>query len=100
MNSDKFQELVLQHLQALTDRLGAVEKGQELLATGQQRLESKMDNIELRMENEVIDRIRGLFDAREVQNDRFDRIEEKLGSIETDTGYLVARVARLEHVAK
>lgn len=51
------------------------------------------------MENEVI-KIHALFDVREVHEDNFKQITEKFDSIEIDTGYLVARVARLERLAK
>lgn len=52
------------------------------------------------MENEVIDKVRVLFDAREVLNQNFNRIDDRLQSVEIDTGYLVSRVARLEKVVK
>ncbi len=56
--------------------------------------------LETRMENEVIDKLRALFDNREVQNDRFDRIECKLDDIATDTGYLATKVLQLRQLVK
>ncbi|NPV54900.1 MAG: hypothetical protein HPY71_15530 [Firmicutes bacterium] len=64
------------------------------------RVEKGQLRLEARLETEVIDKVRALFDDREVQNDRLDRIESKLDDISTDTRYLVARVAKLEKSAK
>lgn len=121
MDTDKFQELVLQQLTALNEgqqelRSDVIElqKGQNELKTdvsdlkkGQNELKSDISELkkgqlrlETRLESEVIDKLRALFDDRELQNNRLDRIDEKLDSIEIDTGYLVSRVSRLEKLAK
>lgn len=128
MDTGKFQELVLQQLEALNEgqkalfegqkqlenRMSNVEKSQQQLESrigniekGQLRLETRMEaveknqlRLESRIESEVVEKIRGLYDNREVQNERFERIENKISSIEKDTGYLVAKVARLESLAK
>jgi len=78
------------------------QQGEQLksLEHGQTRLENKVDKLEIRMENEVINKIRALFGDREAQNERLDRIESKVDSTEIDTHYLVARVSRLEKLAK
>lgn len=60
MDNLKFQELVLQQFQAITGELKS-------LKDGQQRLDSKVDKLELRMESEVIDKIQVLFDADKVR---------------------------------
>jgi len=77
-------------LQSLNERVAGVEYGQL-------RLES-------RMENEVIDKIRTLFNGYSLRGDQIEslkkHIDERLDSIETDTRYLVARVACLEKLAK
>lgn len=86
MDNKKFQELVLQQLNMLTTDI----KG----------IKSTVSKLEVDIENKVIEKIRALFDDREVQNERLDRIEDKLDKISTDTSYLVARVARLENLAK
>lgn len=97
MENDKFQELVLQHFQFITDELNNL-KG------GQQRLESKVDKIELRMESEIIDKIKDLFDGYNLRGDQIENLQkhldERLDSIELDAGYLVSRVSRLEKAAK
>lgn len=48
----------------------------------------------------MIDKIHALFDDREMQNHRLDRIEVKLENVIVDLGYLVAKVARMERMAK
>lgn len=57
MENEKFQELVLQHLKTLTD-------GQAHIEGRMNRLESKFDKLELRMENEVIDKIKVLLPTK------------------------------------
>jgi len=71
MENEKFQELVLQQLQSLAE-------GQKELRTDITKIGSRMDRLEIRMENEIIDKLKALFDDREVQDSRFDRIENKL----------------------
>lgn len=93
MESEKFQELVLQQLQALTE-------GQTRLENRLDSLEKKQLKIESRLENEAIDKLKALFDTRMVQNDRFDRLEDKLDDISIDTRYLVARIVQLEKLVK
>ncbi|MCL6478097.1 MAG: hypothetical protein K6T65_06745 [Peptococcaceae bacterium] len=87
------QNQILKTLQQHGEQLKTLEQGQT-------RLENKANKLELRMENEIIEKLRGLYDDREIQNERLGRIESKLDSIEIDAGYLVARVSRLEKVAK
>jgi hypothetical protein len=86
MDNEKFQELILQQLQALIN--------------GQKEIRKDITKLETRIENEVMNKLGAFFDAREVQNDRFDRICEAIDAISTDTRYLVARVAKLERLAK
>ena len=77
MDNEKFQELVLQQLQGL--------------AEGQQKLESKVDKLETRMENEVIDKIRALFDDRSMGQDYFASIKDSLTRIEDRVEFLGRR---------
>jgi len=84
----------------LETRLGAVEEGQARLETRLGTVEEGQVKLELRMENEVIEKIRALFDDREAQNERFGRIANTLDDISTDVRYLVARVVKLEKLAK
>ncbi|AEG59571.1 hypothetical protein [Desulforamulus ruminis] len=77
---------VKSELGSLNQRVGSLEAGQQKLA--------------MKIENEVIDKIRALFDDREMQNHRLDRIDVKLENIIVDLSYLVTKVSRLEKVAK
>ncbi len=76
VDNEKFQELVVQQLQKLSEGQSRIESRMDKLESKVDKLESKVDKLELRMENEVIDKIRILFDAREAQNQRLDRIED------------------------
>lgn len=94
---------ILEELKFLNQRIGSMEKVQQQLKqelkADIQKVDSKVEKLELRMENEVADKIRGLYNFREVNNDQFTKVVEKLESIEIDKGYLVSRVARLEKMA-
>ena len=84
----------------IQEELNPVRQELQELRQGQERLGNKVDKIEIRMENEVIDKIRVLFDADKVREEKLNQVVEKLDSIEIDTGYLVSRVSRLEKMAK
>ncbi|NPV27639.1 MAG: hypothetical protein HPY81_09435, partial [Firmicutes bacterium] len=73
------------------------------LEAGQSRLETRLDKVEVKLEKEVSDRIRILFDAWKVHEDNFREARaklEKLDDIALDVRYLVARVTMLEKAAK
>ncbi|MDK2889226.1 MAG: hypothetical protein PWP72_2104 [Thermoanaerobacter sp.] len=104
MTNEEFQSLVLQQLGKINKRLDSLEEGQLHLTTRLDNVDNKVDKLELRLENEVIDKVRALFDGFALRGDQIERLQkhldERLDSIETDTRYLVARVARLEKLAK
>jgi len=128
VDNNQFQELVLEQFQNINGALKELNKKHSNLEAGQQRLESRvgkieegqqrlenrvggMENrlegvekgqqrIETRLENDVIEKIRALFDDREVQNDRLTRIENKLDRVANDTAYLVTEVAMLKRAAR
>jgi predicted nuclease with TOPRIM domain len=87
-------------------RTGQDELRQELqeLRQGQGRLENKVDKLEVRMENEVIEKVKALFDGHNLRGDQIENLkthlDERFDSIEIDTRYLVSRVSRLEKLAK
>lgn len=91
MDNDRFQELVLQQLSVLTE-------GQKELTTRFDKLGNKIDKLELRIENEVIDKIRGLYDAREIQNDVNERIIYSLNRIEAKLDVLQMETASVRRV--
>lgn len=97
MTNEDFQALILQQLKVLTE-------GQSRIESRMDKLETKVDKLDLRTENEVIDKVRVLFDGYTLRGDQIEylqkHLDQRLDSIEVDTGYLVARVARLEKLAK
>lgn len=93
MDNDKFQELVLQQFSKVFEKIDSMDSRLKAVERGQLRFET-------RMENEVIDKIKILFDADKARNDKLNQVIDKLHSIEIDTGYLVSKVARLEKMAK
>ena len=89
---EKQGAILEQHSTALEKQgtiLGQHSKQLETLQRGQIKLET-------RMENEVIDKIRVLFDVREVQNDRFDRIDNKLDDLDDKIEYALLKLMRQE----
>lgn len=114
MDNEKFQELMLQQFQNITGELKNLNRQVANMEEGQSRLASVVDKLEVRLgtvekgqlkletklENEVADKIRALFDDREVQNDKLARMEDKLERVANDTAYLVSEAARLKRAAK
>lgn len=92
-NLDQRVEKLDQHVGNLDQRVGNLEEGQAVFV-------ANVHKLELKIENEVIEKIRALFDDREVQNHRLECIEVKLDGIIVDLSYLVTNVARLERIAK
>ena len=94
--------------QQLSHGQQALEQGQQQLKqelkTSVQKVESKVDKLELRLENEAFNKIGALFDGYSLRGDQIENLQkhldQRLDSIEIDTGYLVSRVARLEKIAK
>jgi len=108
---DMLRVVIQEELKPINERLARVEQGQQVvnqelqeLRQGQDKLDSKVTRLEIRMENEVIDKVRVLFDGFALRGNQIDNlqkhVDERLDSIEIDTNYLVARVARLEKLAK
>ncbi|MEW6698651.1 MAG: hypothetical protein AB1341_15145 [Bacillota bacterium] len=97
MTNEEFQNIMIQQFNKVFEKLDTMETRLTSLEKGQLRLET-------RMENEIVEKIRGLSDGFEFRGDQIENlkkhIDERLDSIEIDTGYLVSRVARLEKIAK
>lgn len=97
----------------MESRMDKLEKSQDILATEVMAVKSKTNQVNanltklaIRIENEIEPKINALFDSKEQHTKQITRIEElvnshneRLDSIEIDTGYLVSRVARLEKMA-
>ena len=93
MTNEEFQALVLQSFKELKAEL------QELRTTQEQLRQSLA-----RIEAEHGEKLRALYDAFLLRGDQVEQlrryVEERFESIETDTRYLVARIVRLEKLAK
>jgi len=100
ISNEEFQVMALQQLKDLTEGQKTLFAEQKALAEGQKEIRKDLARLEYRMEHEVINKIRALFDACEAHEDYFKRIFARLDNIEIDTRYLVARVTRLEQLAK
>ena len=59
---------------------------------------TKVDKLELRIENEVVDRIKILFDAREVQNGAIVNISETLNRVEAKLDVLQLETAQIRRI--
>ena len=105
-NQHKFEN----RMENLEQNQQKFENSMENLEQNQQKFENRMENLEqktnridtgllkleTRMERELIDKIRGLFDAREVQNDRFDSLEVKLDEINESIEYALFKLMKQE----
>jgi len=116
--ADMLRGIIQEELKPINERLNSVEKGQQGLNTrfvtleaGQQelnqsqdRLVNRVNRLEIRMENEVIDKVCALFDSYNLRGDQIENIQkhfdERIDCIEKDTGYLVSRGSRLEKMVK
>ncbi|MEW6447854.1 MAG: hypothetical protein AB1426_07170 [Bacillota bacterium] len=84
--------------QAQNQRLQRLEEGQEALRTdvgslrqGQEALQNRLVALEVRLENEVFEKIRALFDARQVHLDYFESIRDALTRVEENIDHLIRR---------
>jgi len=80
MTDKEFQELVIKQLQALNEKI------------------NKVDTNQVRMENELTEKIRGLYDFGEVQNDVNERIISTLDRLEAKVDVLQLETAHLRRV--
>ncbi len=81
--------------------LGNLEKGQDILARQVSKLTEDVQEIrqsQVRMENELTEKVSALFDAREVQNDVNERIVTALERIEAKVDVLQLETAHLRRV--
>ena len=77
--------------EALQKGQEALQKGQDELRQGQQDLQNQVTKLEVRMENEVIEKIRALFDARQVHLDYFESLRDALTRVEENIDHLIRR---------
>jgi len=87
-----------QILKQILTELQSLKQGQITLEQGQVAVQSdiaKLSESQVRMENELTEKISGLYDAREVRKDidkdiiaRLDRIETKVDKLELETSHV------------
>jgi len=109
---EKVLNQILAELQTLKEgqtrvenRIGSLEEGQSRLENrigsleeGQSRLETKIDKLEIKIESEVIEKIRALFDDRSVQMDYFTSIRDCLARVENRVEFLARQ--NVEHLTR
>ena len=98
------EEKILKILESMQSDIKTLKTDNQELKASVQRLDVKVNKLDTRMESEVIDKIGALFDGYSLRGDQIEHLQkhldERLDSIEIDTGYLVSKVARLEKLAK
>lgn len=87
MNNEEFQATLLDQLQLLAE-------GQRSLALEQKEIRKDLTRLEAKMENDVINKVRALFDANQVQDDRYDHVLEKLSDMDDKLDYMLLKVAK------
>lgn len=88
MENEKFQELVLEKLSILTTEVKEVKNTVANVKTRLAAVEQGQLRIETRLENEVIEKIRALFDDRSTNQDYFANIKNSLTQIEENVEVL------------
>lgn len=81
--------------------LESMQQGQNMIAKQVNELSGEFIDIrqsQVRMENELTEKVRALFDAREVQNDVNERIMSTLDRIEAKVDVLQLETAHLRRV--
>jgi chromosome segregation ATPase len=94
--SDKMFELLEKmyiQLQENSRQLEENTKRLDNLEQGQAEMKADIKKIDLKIDNEINDKIRGLYDARSVMNDRLDIIDEKLDKLQIDVNSLTVKTA-------
>ena len=92
---------ILALLEKMDNRLGNLENGQDILARQVNTLTEDVQNIrqsQVRMENELTEKVRALFDTRQVQNDVNERIIYSLNRIEAKLDVLQMETASVRMV--
>ncbi|AZK59170.1 hypothetical protein [Candidatus Desulforudis audaxviator] len=61
------------------------------LQAGQEALQNRLVALGVRLENEVFEKIRALFDARQVHLDYFESLRDALSRVEENLDHLIRR---------
>ena len=91
---DNRMENLDNRMDSLDNRMENLENRMENLEHKTDRIDSGLLKLESRMENEVIDKIRGLYDDRSVNQDYFASIRNNQARIEEKLDILVSRAIK------
>lgn len=92
------QQRLESRMDKIEGRMDKIEGRMDKLEEGQQRLEGRMDKLESKIETEITDKIRALYDFREVQADINNRIITTLDRIEAKVDVLQMETAQIRRV--
>lgn len=87
-------------LQQYSGQLDSLQKGQTRLESRMDSLDKKQLKLETRIENEIIEKIRALYDARSVQEDVNTRIIDALERIEAKLDVLQMETAHIRRIKR
>ena len=88
---EKVMEVLAKILEGQNDLRNELKQEMKAVST-------KVDKLEMRMENEIIDKIKILFDAREVQNESIANIAETLIRVEAKLDVLQLETAHIRRI--
>jgi hypothetical protein len=71
MEQEEFQGLVLEHLAKITQEVAEIK-------TGQQQIENRVTKLEMRIEHEVVDKIKAVYEKVDSIDQRLSAQEEEL----------------------
>lgn len=94
----EFQQTVTKQLDLIVNKLVGLAEGQGNLESRMDKLETRMTSLEVKIESQVVEKLSGLFDDRQVQNESIEelksataRIEAKVDVLQLETTHLRKR---------
>ncbi|MFZ5899504.1 MAG: hypothetical protein ACOYU7_10165 [Bacillota bacterium] len=94
---EKGQEVLRMDVTGLQEGQARLEKGQEVLRTDVGRLEKGQQRLELRLEHEVIEKVKVLFDAHSLYLDFFESIKDSQARTEESLELVYRRLIELDN---
>ncbi|NLT94074.1 MAG: hypothetical protein GXW85_00800 [Clostridia bacterium] len=98
MTDRQLLELLLEKVTNIEQKVANIETEQQAMKADISELKDGQLRLESRMETEVIDKVRALFDAREVQHDINQRIISTLERIEAKIDVLQMETAHIRRI--
>ncbi|MTI46849.1 MAG: hypothetical protein FH761_03370 [Firmicutes bacterium] len=78
-------------IEANTEAIKENRKAIKANAEGIKANGQSIKRLEIKIEEEISDKIRGLYDSKEVTNDRLNNIENKIDKLQIDVNYLAIK---------